>query len=153
MTENATIRTVEHGEASRLPEPTWFWRRWLIYGVTVWAMVILSVSTNAVLDVARDNAISQGQLAALGTHGLIIRYSFYTAWMAVLLYGVGASVTDVAAFVAAVRTTRKETITTAPQPASLRVADAAIDSPPQPDPAPLTPRGVDADSAPWDRPR
>ncbi len=115
---NATIKTIEHLEASRLPEPTWFWRRWLIYGVTVWTLSLLTASVCVLLWIATHPAQAPPALV-LNILSLLIRYSFYTAWAAVILYGVGASVTDVASLASAVRTTRKETITTAPPPATL----------------------------------
>lgn len=101
---DASVTTVEHNEASRLPEPKWFWRRWLIYGVTIWTLILLSCTVTVVLHRVLD----------VGTLRLIIRFSFYTMWAAVILYGVGASVTDVAVLASAVRTTRKETVTTVP---------------------------------------
>ncbi|MGA0604847.1 hypothetical protein ACO2Q0_02515 [Phenylobacterium sp. VNQ135] len=115
--EQATVKTVEHAEASRLPEPQWFWRRWLIYGCTVASLVILSAVVWAVLRHVPPH---------LPTYQLIIRYSFYTVWAAVLLYGVGASVTDVAQLVSAVRTTRKETLTTAPPPVAIQTPAATV---------------------------
>lgn len=121
----ATVKTVEHGEASRMPEPKWFWRRWLIYGVTVWALLILSFTVASFLNLA-ERIVPPGQLAVLGTLGLIIRYSFYTAWMAVVLYGVGATITDVTGFVAAFKTTRKETVTTALPPARASMPGGAV---------------------------
>jgi len=107
---DAQIKTIEHGDASRLPEPIWFWRRILIYVCVVVALVILTVVCWRVMLVETFD---------IGTARLIIRYCFYTIWSAVVLYGVGASVTDVAVLVAAVRTTRKETIASAPAAGSV----------------------------------
>ncbi len=134
MTENATVTTVEHAEASRLPEPNWLWRRWLIYIVTLGALTVLSFTVWVVLQWVRD----------IGTMRLIISYSFYTMWTAVILYGIGASVTDVAVLASAVRTTRKETVTSAPPTgtatttsgATTTVATATTTPAPQPSPKP-----------------
>lgn len=129
MTEAAaTVTTISHEEASRLPEPQWFWRRWLIYGVTVWAMGLLTATVVVVLWVARhpDQPIA---VAVLNVLALIIRYSFYSAWAAVILYGVGASVTDLAVLASAVRTTRKETVTSAPQPSAIAAPGAVVRTP------------------------
>lgn len=124
----ATVTTVEHNEASRLPEPKWFWRRWLIYIVTLASLIILSFTVWVVLQWVRD----------IGTLRLIIRYCFYTMWTAVILYGVGASVTDVAVLASAVRTTRKETVTTAPTPATITAAGTTTVSTPVIPAGPLT---------------
>lgn len=115
---DATVKTITHEEASRLPEPVWFWRRWLIYGCTVFAMAICTAIVVRVYGVAD-----------IATMRLIIRYSFYTIWAAVVLYGVGASVTDVAVLASAVRTTRKETVTTAPPPAQITTPEATVSTP------------------------
>lgn len=147
MNDLATIKTVEHLEASRLPEPNWFWRRWLIYGCTVWVLVLLSLTVHQVLNIASQNAITEAQLAALGTLGLIVRYSFYTVWGAIVLYGVGASFTDIATLVTAWKTTRKETTTTASPPARLATAEAVVETPG----AGSAPTGIGAEAAPWAR--
>lgn len=136
MTDVATVHTVEHAEASRLPEPVWFWRRWLIYGCTVFAMAICTAIVFRVYAVAD-----------IGTMRLIIRYSFYTIWAAVVLYGVGASVTDVAVLASAVRTTRKETVTTAAPPVSTTTTAAGTTVTTATKPA--APTATDA--PPWER--
>lgn len=109
----AEIKTTTHEEASRLPEPKWFWRRVLIYIVTFWAMGLLTWAVWRVIGIA-NRSVRADELPVLGAIIIIIRYGFYTAWGALVLYGVGASVTDVAVLASAVRTTRRETVTTAP---------------------------------------
>jgi hypothetical protein len=153
MTEQATIKTVEHLEASRLPEPNWFWRRWLIYGCTIWVLILLSFTVHRVLAIAAQNAITEAQLAALGTLGLIVRYGFYTVWGAIVLYGVGASFTDIATLVTAWRTTRKETTTTAAPPATLSTPEAVVQTLPSAPSAPSAalPLGASQEVPPWKR--
>lgn len=104
-------KVVEHGEASRLPEPRWGWRRLLIYVVTFWAMAMTTWAVWRVIGIA-NKSVRADELPVLGAIIIVIRYGFYTAWGALVLYGVGASVTDVAQLASAVRTTRRETIKT-----------------------------------------
>lgn len=91
--------TVEHSEASRLPDPRWLWRRILLYVIAATAIYVLVRFVDMVTDVA--------------TLRVMARYAFYTLWLALTLYCVGATVTDVAKLVAAFKTTRKETTTSA----------------------------------------
>lgn len=104
-TAPTTHKIVEHGEASRMPDTSWTWRRILIFGVAGVGSYMLWRAANLVTDV--------------GTLKVIIRYGFYTLWLALILYGVGATVTDLAKLAAAVKTTRKETVSTAPPAADL----------------------------------
>lgn len=105
MTENATIRTVEHGEPSALPETGWLWRRIYAFAVTI-AMTVLAWR------------ISE-RIEDIPTLRLALRYAFWTILLMCLLYMAGASAEAITKLVSAVRTTRKETVTTAPPPATL----------------------------------
>lgn len=118
MTDNTTVTTVSHEDASRLPEPKWFWRRILIYLVTVWAMAINTWMSWQVVALA-SQVVRGNDLATLGAMTINLKYGYFTVWGALVLYGVGASVTDVASLVSAVRTTRKETVTSAPPPVAV----------------------------------
>lgn len=101
MTEqNATIRTVEHGEASELPELGWFWRRTFAFGFTVACLLFAWRISERVTDV--------------GTLRMGLRYSLGLVALMSLLYMAGASTEAITKLFAAVRTTRKETLTTAP---------------------------------------
>ncbi len=105
MTENATIRTVEHGEPSALPETGWVWRRSYAFAVTFTMTVLAWRISERVEDIA--------------TLRLALRYAFWTILLMCLLYMAGASAEAITKLVSAVRTTRKETVTTAPPPATL----------------------------------
>lgn len=108
----ATQKVVEHGEASRMPDTSWTWRRILIFGVAGVASYMLWRAADSVTDVS--------------TLKVIIKYGFYTLWLALILYGVGATVTDLAKLAAAVKTTRRETVSTQPpSPAAPAVIPAA----------------------------
>ena len=52
------------------------------------------------------------RITDVSTLRTIVRYGFYTMWLGLLMYGVGATATDLAKLAAAVKTTRKETVTT-----------------------------------------
>lgn len=141
----ATVTTLEHGEASRLPDTAWLWRRILIYVVTLWAMSLGTWMTYAVYNIAISNA-PPSQLVVLGLMGVVIRYSFYTVWAALILYGVGAAVTDVAQLAAAVRTTVRQTITTAQAPTVATSAPVTVVAAPT-----VSPTVVAQEVPPWKR--
>lgn len=125
--ENTTVRTISHEQASRLPEPSWTWRRALIYIGTLWAQGICTWTVWRVIEMAGSaRSLSPDQLTILGVYVLVIKYSFYTVWGVIVLYGVAASVTDLASLASAVRTTRKETITTAPPTAKVTTPTAVV---------------------------
>lgn len=112
MTEPASVKIVEHGDASRLPDPRWLYRRLVIYAVTavmlwaVWRVVDWLVDPSEL-----KRAIDWP------TVRLIVRYTFLTLWLVLTLYCVGATVTDVTKLIAAWKTTRRETTSTATAPA------------------------------------
>ena len=139
MTEPATVRTVEHEEASRLPEPKWFWRRLLIFIVTFWAMAVVTWVVWRVIGIA-NRSVRADELPVLGAMVIVIKYGFYTAWGALVLYGVGASVTDVASLASAVRTTRKETFTSGPPLARIAAPEASATAAPAAPEEPAWPR-------------
>jgi len=98
--DNATIHTVEHGEVSELPETNWLWRRVFTFALTVALVVYLWWLTGKISDVA--------------TLRMALRYAFGIIALLALLYLAGASTEAIARLLAAVRTTRKETVTSAP---------------------------------------
>lgn len=124
----AEVKTTTHEEASRLPEPKWFWRRVLIFIVTFWAMGLLTWAVWRVIGIA-NRSVHADELPVLGAIVIVIKYGFYTAWGALVLYGVGASVTDVATLASAVRTTRRETITTASPLQAIHTPEATVSPP------------------------
>ena len=105
MTDNATVRTVEHGEASRLPDTSWLWRRILIYAVIAVCLLIAWRVSERVTDI--------------GTLRQVLRYTFGMMALGLMLYGVGSTVTDVAGLVTAFLSTKKTTVTSAPPPATV----------------------------------
>ena len=135
MTENAVVKTVEHTEASALPETGWLWRRVYAFAVTV-AMTLLAWR------------ISE-RIEDVGTLRLALRYAFWTILLMCMLYMAGASAEAITKLIGAIRTTRRETITTAPPPATLTSTPGGtkVETPPDADPAPVAP----ADAPPWDR--
>ena len=124
MTENATIKTIEHAEPSALPETGWLWRRVFAFALT-FAMTVLAWR------------ISE-RVTDVGTLRLALRYAFWTILLMCLLYMAGASAEAITKLIGAIRTTRKETITTAPPPATLSAAGAKVEAAPaageEPDP-------------------
>lgn len=115
MTEQATIKTVEHLEPSAMPETGWLWRRVYAFAVTL-AMTLLAWRVSERI---QDEASLREAL----------RYAHWAILLMCLLYMAGASAEAITKLVGAIRTTRKETITTAPPPATLRTADAEIEQP------------------------
>lgn len=110
MTEAATIKTVEHGEASELPEITWGWRRLFVFGLTLILCALVAWIAWRVSDVRTLREI------AVNSQGLI--------FLLVFVYVAGATATDVVQLVTAFGSTRKETVTSAPPPATIVTPDA-----------------------------
>src|SRR4051794_41046166 len=100
MTNAAIIRTVEHGEASDLPETNWLWRRWFAFGFTLTCIGLVWRVSERTSDLVTLRMIARNSLALAG--------------LMCLLYMAGASSEAITRLLAAVRTTRKETVTTAP---------------------------------------
>lgn len=113
----ASVSVVEHGEASRMPDTSWVWRRLLIFGVCIVASALLFVVV-LILEHITERAIEGFALPVtaefFGVLKVTIRYGFYTLWLGLSLYGVGATVTDLAKLAAAVKTSRREMVTSTP---------------------------------------
>lgn len=110
--------TVEYGEPSPQPELTWLWRRAYVFAVTAALCVHVAWLSHGLQGHAVERIIRNDQF-------LIAGYA--------LLYLAGASTEAIAKVVAAVRTSRRETTTTAPA--------AAVQAAP----------GVTEDKPPWER--
>lgn len=98
MPDIATIRTVEHGEASDLPKITWFWRRVFVFLLTAALCALVWRVTERLTDVAALHDLAR---ISLGIIALLV-----------FAYVAGATATDCVSLVSALRTTRKETLTT-----------------------------------------
>lgn len=100
-----TTKTVEHAEASDLPEVNWFFRRIYIFALTIalaWMVWHLSLRVTEP-KILRD----------------IIRVDQWLIALLAFLYIAGASAEGVVKLVAALKTTRKETVKTEPAVAPL----------------------------------
>lgn len=104
MSEIVT-KTVEHGEASALPELGWFWRRTFAFDFTIACLLFAWRVSERVTDV--------------NTLRMALRYALGLVALMSLLYMAGASTEAITKLFAAVRTTRKETVTSAPPPAKV----------------------------------
>jgi hypothetical protein len=105
VSDSATVKTVEHGEASDLPETNWFWRRVFTFVLTAAVLLFAWRVSERVTDII--------------TLRMALRYALGIIALLSLLYLAGASTEAITRLFAAVRTTRKETVTTAPPPASI----------------------------------
>jgi hypothetical protein len=105
MTEPATIHTVEHGDPSPVPESNWAWRR--AYTFTVTGLLLAHVGWTSY----RTSDVLTLRETIRNDQALILLFA--------LLYLAGASAEAIGRIVASVRTSRKETITSAPAPATL----------------------------------
>lgn len=103
--EPAVVKTVEHGEASDLPETNWLWRRVFTFALTAAMLLYAWRLSERVTDIA--------------TLRMALRYAFALLALLALLYLAGASTEAITRLLAAVKTTRKETVTSAPPPATL----------------------------------
>lgn len=92
-------RTISHESASDLPEPKRASQIWLVFIVTICCLGITYWVTGKSHDTATLREIARN---ALGIVALCI-----------FVYVAGASAVDVVKLVGAIRTTRKETVTTA----------------------------------------
>lgn len=110
MTDQAVVHTVEHGEASDLPENNWFWRRVFVWAVMLFASVLAFLISQRVTDV---HTLRQ-----------IVKWAFWTIWLMMVLYMCGATTERLTELMAALRSTRKETVTTAPPPARITTTEA-----------------------------
>lgn len=96
--DNATIHTIEHGEASDLPKVQWFWRRVFVFALTAVLCAIVWRLTERVTDIPMLHDVAR---ISLGIIALLV-----------FAYVVGATATDCVSLVSALRTTRRETLTT-----------------------------------------
>lgn len=119
MTEQATVTTVEHGDASELPTPRWVWRRWYVFFLTAAALALVWRITERLEDVT--------------TLRMVARYLCLTIGGLVFVYVAGATATDCVNMVSALKSTRKETVTTAPPPAMISTPEATVSTPPEPE--------------------
>lgn len=93
-------KTVEHGEASAMPEIGWLWRRLYIFpltGALCWMIFTGALNTK---DVPTLREIIRGDQILLA--------------LMMLLYLAGASTEAITRLVGAIKTSRKETVTEAP---------------------------------------
>jgi membrane glycosyltransferase len=112
MTDQATVRTVEHGDASEIPAARWFWRRWYVIALTAAVLGLIAWLTREITDVI--------------TLRMTIRYLCWTLLSLVFVYVAGATATDCVNMVSVLRSTRRETVTTAPPPAQIRTPEAIV---------------------------
>lgn len=128
MTDTASaVHTVEHTEASAMPEVKWGWRRLYIFLVTAALLAPVYWVTYRTTDIE--------------TAKMIARYAMWLVGLYAMLYVAGSTSTDITGLVAAFRTTRKETITT---------GGAAVAA--DPAPAPEPPAAAVPDRPAWERP-
>lgn len=100
----ATVHTIEHVDPSPVPESNWLWRR--IYVFVVTALLCLHVGFTTWL---RTNDVQ--------TLRETIRNDQFLIMLFALLYLAGASAEAIGQIIASIRTSRKETVTSAPSPA------------------------------------
>jgi cytochrome bd-type quinol oxidase subunit 1 len=134
MTEQSTIKTVEYAEPSPVPENNWFWRRMFAFGFTVACFVFAWRLSERVEDI--------------GTLRMALRYSLLGAAMMSLLYMAGASAEAIGRIVAAVRTSRKETVTHASPPTRVKTDQQTVETPPA---DAETPVQAASEAPPWER--
>jgi hypothetical protein len=103
--DKAVIHTIEHVEASDLPEQNWVWRRLYIFGGTILILILPFWVTYKSDDIPTLRDIARISL------GLVAFFA--------LIYICGAGATEITKLVAAFRSTRKETVTSAPAPATI----------------------------------
>lgn len=108
MSETQTVHTVEHGDPSPMPENNWTWRRLYVFAVTCALCAHVAWTSQHVDDVYTL------RMTIRNDQGLILIFA--------LLYLAGATTERITELVAALRSTRKETITTAAPARSLEDA-------------------------------
>ncbi len=96
----AVTKTIEHNEASALPETGWFWRRLFIFAVSAALIYLIHRTLDRATDMPTVRLIARGLLILLG--------------LSMLLYIAGASTEAITRLVGAVKTTRRETVTETP---------------------------------------
>lgn len=95
----ATVtRRIMHEEASDLPEPKKVWPSLLVTVISMWCLFLVHVIVNKSVDVGLLRETSRNLI--------------YVIALCIFVFVAGATATDVVKLVGAIRTTRKETITT-----------------------------------------
>lgn len=115
MTDQAIVHTIEHADPSPVPESNWLWRR--VYTFTVTALLVIHVYWTAL----RTDDIATLRETIRNDQGLIVLFA--------LLYLAGASAEAIGGIIASIRTSKKETITTAPPPARIVTPEATVTTP------------------------
>lgn len=100
VSDPIVTHTIEHGDPSPMPETDWLWRRLYVWGVTA------ALAAHIFWTSLRTSDVATLRETIRNDQGLILLFA--------LLYLAGASAEAIAGIVAAVRTARRETITTAP---------------------------------------
>lgn len=109
---NATITTIEHGEPSDIPAPSWTWRRWYTFALTGAALLLVWRITERVEDIV--------------TLRMVARYLCWIVFGLVFVYVAGATATDCVNMASVLRSTRKETKTVAPPPNEIHQTTSSI---------------------------
>lgn len=112
--EMAVTKVVEHGDASDLPELDWFWRRVYVFALTIACCLFIWLVARRVEDVATLREAIRNAM------GIIVLLN--------ILYLAGASAEKIVQLVSAVRTTRKETVMSAPPPATATKTSVTTDA-------------------------
>lgn len=96
----STIKTVEYTTPSDMPEISWFWRRWYVFGVSAAAVGHIYWMS------AYPSDTQNARQASLCDYALLTALVFF--------YIAGASAEGFVRLVGAIRTSRKETVTSTP---------------------------------------
>lgn len=105
MTTPVEVRTIEHGDPSPLPENNWLWRRTYVFAVT--ALLCAHVWWTS----GKTDDVYTLRMTIRNDQGILVLFA--------LLYLAGATTERITELFAALRSTRKETRTFAPPPASV----------------------------------
>ena len=113
MTESAMVKTVEHGEPSDIPSPSWRWRRVYTFALTALAMALVWRITERLDDIQ--------------TLKMVARYLCWIVMGLVFVYVAGATATDCVNMASVLRSTRKVTTSSGPPPAT--VTEGRVETP------------------------
>lgn len=100
MSDPVVTHVIEHGDPSPLPEPAWLWRRLYVWGASA------TLAAHIFWTSLRTSDVATLRETIRNDQGLILLFA--------LLYLAGASAEAIAAIIGAIRTARRETITTTP---------------------------------------
>ena len=123
MTESAMVKTLEHGEPSDIPSPSWRWRRVYTFALTALAMALVWRITERLDDIQ--------------TLKMVARYLCWIVMGLVFVYVAGATATDCVNMASVLRSTRK--VTTSSGPPSATVTEGRVETP------------DDGELPPWER--